>query len=149
MAGRCFTIGVFQDAAWAAKGLDALAKHGFVPESLTVLAKDTPEARGLIKTHLQQEPQTIDVVGLGPVAAHGPLVAELQGADNRLSASGLAATIGRAGFQTHDGQIYERLTARGGILVAIHHEPRAADALATLHAYGGGNAAIGAYAGRV
>ena len=38
---------------------------------------------------------------------------------------------------------------RGGVLVAIHSEPRAADALAVLHSYGGGNAAIGAWSGRV
>ena len=38
---------------------------------------------------------------------------------------------------------------RGGVLVAIKSEPRAADALAILHSYGGGNAAIGAWTGRV
>ena len=53
------------------------------------------------------------------------------------------------GFQAHDGYIYEALTGRGGVLVAVHNEPRAADALAKLHAYGGGNAAIGAWTGRV
>ena len=36
----------------------------------------------------------------------------------------------RVGFQAHDGRIFETLTGRGGILVAIHSEPRAADALA-------------------
>jgi hypothetical protein len=61
----------------------------------------------------------------------------------------LAATFGRAGFQAHDGHIFETLAGRGGVLVAIRSEARAADALAKLHAYGGGNAAIGAYAGRV
>jgi hypothetical protein len=35
------------------------------------------------------------------------------------------------------------------VLVAVHNEPRAADALARLHAYGAGNAAIGAWTGRV
>ena len=55
----------------------------------------------------------------------------------------------RVGFQSHDGRIFEALAARGGVLVAIHSEPRAADALALLHSYGGGNAAIGAWTGRV
>jgi hypothetical protein len=55
----------------------------------------------------------------------------------------------RVGFQAHDGRIFEALAARGGILVAIRTEPRAADALALLHSYGGGNAAIGAWTGRV
>ena len=55
----------------------------------------------------------------------------------------------RVGFQAHDGRIFEALTGRGGVLVAIQSEPRAADALAILHSYGGGNAAIGAWTGRV
>jgi hypothetical protein len=55
----------------------------------------------------------------------------------------------RVGFQAHDGFIFETLTKRGGVLVAIRSESRAADALALLHAYGGGNAAIGAWTGRV
>jgi hypothetical protein len=55
----------------------------------------------------------------------------------------------RVGFQTHDGQIYETLAGRGGVLVSVKSEPRAADALAIFHSYGGGNAAIGAWTGRV
>ena len=55
----------------------------------------------------------------------------------------------RVGFQAHDARIFDALTARGGVLVAIQGDPRAADALAILHSYGGGNAAIGAWAGRV
>jgi hypothetical protein len=35
------------------------------------------------------------------------------------------------------------------VLVAIASDARAADALAVLHSFGGGNAAIGAWAGRV
>jgi hypothetical protein len=62
---------------------------------------------------------------------------------------GLGAAMHRAGFQQHDGRIFETLTARGGVLVAIRSEPAAADALALLHSYGGGNAAIGAWSGRV
>jgi hypothetical protein len=55
----------------------------------------------------------------------------------------------RVGFQAHDARIFEALLGRGGVLVAIRNEPRAADALAILHSYGGGNAAIGAWSGRV
>ena len=61
----------------------------------------------------------------------------------------VAATARRIGFQAHDGRIFEILTSRGGVLVSITSEPRAADALAILHSYGGGNAAIGAWGGRV
>ena len=74
--------------------------------------------------------------------------------DNRLKPSLQAfklpfAEMRRVGFQAHDGRIFEALAGRGGILVAIRSDPRAADALALLHSYGGGNAAIGAWTGRV
>jgi hypothetical protein len=94
-------------------------------------------------------PQALDIHDLGPTVARGPLVAALQGSDQGLSKTGIAATMRRVGFQAHDGRIFDVLTARGGVLVAIHSEPRAADALAVLHSYGGGNAAIGAWTGRV
>jgi hypothetical protein len=53
------------------------------------------------------------------------------------------------GFQPHDGRIFETLVDRGGVLVAVCSEPRAADALSMLHCYGGGNTAIGAWTGRL
>ena len=144
-----FTIGVFQDAAWARRGVEALLRDGFAADSITILAKDSPEAAELIESTLGAPAGHVELRSLGPVLARGPLVATLQGADNGLESSGLGATIGRAGFQAHDGYIYETLTGRGGILVAVRSEPRAADVLAKLHAYGGGNAAIGAWTGKV
>ena len=149
--GPCFTVGVFQDAAWASRGLIALAGDGFPPEALSILAKQAPDVIELMRETfgVGPEQELVEVPGLGPAVAHGALVQTLQGADNALGASGVAATMRRAGFQAHDGFIYETLTARGGVLVAVAGEPRAADALAVMHAYGGGNAAIGAWGGRV
>jgi hypothetical protein len=147
-SGR-FTIGVFQDAGWARRGVEALLGDGFVPESLTIIAKDTPEAAELIESTLGAPAERIELKALGPAVVRGPLVSALQGSDNGLTSSGIGGTITRAGFQAHDGFIYDTLTGRGGVLVAIRNEPRAADALAKLHAYGGGNAAIGAWTGRV
>ncbi len=144
-----FTVGVFQDVAWAQRGLDALLSGGFVAESLSIVAKASPEAAAVIRGKLGTEPQEFDLPPIGPTVAAGPLVAALQGGDQELTRKGLAATFARVGFQPHDGYIYETLTGRGGILVAVRHEPRAADALAKLLAYGGGNAAIGAWAGRL
>jgi hypothetical protein len=144
-----FTIGVFQDVAWARKGTEALLDAGFVPESLTLLAKDTPDAAALIEQVLGEPPDRLELKALGAVLAKGPLVAALNGGDEGLRTAGLGGTITRVGFQPHDGQIYETLTGRGGVLVAVRNEPRAADALAKLHSYGGGNAAIGVWAGRL
>ena len=144
-----FTIGVFQDIAWARRGIEALLQDGFIPESLTVIAKESPDAESLIESTLGAPPEHLELKSLGAVVARGPLVAALQGSDNGLATAGLGRTIGRAGFQSHDGYIFETLTGRGGVLVGVRNEPRSADALAKLHAYGGGNAAIGAWTGRV
>lgn len=142
-------MGVFQDVAWATNGLDALRQAGFPPDSLTILAKESHEASALIEKTFGSAGTRLDVAALGAVVVHGPLVAALQGAAHDLAKRGLAGTMQRIGFQAHDGRIFEALAGRGGILVAILSEPRAADALAILHSYGGGNAAIGAWMGRV
>jgi hypothetical protein len=144
-----FTVAVFQDVAWAQKGLAALRQAGFPPESMTILAKESADAAALIERTLGAGGERIELADIGVVVARGPLVAALQGSARDLAKLGIAGTMRRVGFQSHDGRIFELLTGRGGILVAIHSEPRAADALAIFHSYGGGNAAIGAWTGRV
>ena len=149
VAAGVFTVGVFQDVAWATKGLDALRRAGFASESLTVMAKDGTDASALIERTLGSAGERIEVRDIGPLVGRGPLVAVLQGSASDLKKLGVAGTMRRVGFQAHDARIFEALTGRGGVLVAIRNEPRAADALAILHSYGGGNAAIGAWSGRV
>ena len=114
-----------------------------------MIIKETPEAADLVRRTFGVDATTIDLRRVGTVVAHGPLVGALQGSERDLDRVGVAATMRRVGFQAHDGFIYETLTARGGVLVGVHSEPRAADALAIMFAYGGGNAAIGAWGGRV
>jgi hypothetical protein len=144
-----FTVGVFQDAAWAEKGIGALTQAGFGTDMMTVLAKDGDASAKLIERVFGTPAERIDIAGAGSIVARGPLVEALQGPDRDLPKLGLAGTMRRVGFQAHDGRIFDVLVGRGGILVAIRSEPRAADALAILHSYGGGNAAIGAWTGRV
>lgn len=144
-----FTVGVFQDAAWAERGLDALRRRGFAAGSLSVVAKHSAPVAALVERALAADTTPVDVSGLGAAIARGPLVDALQGADGGLGRTGIAATMRRAGFQAHDGFIFETLTARGGVLVGVESEALAADALTVLHSYGGGNAAIGAWTGRV
>jgi hypothetical protein len=116
---------------------------------MTILAKESADAAALIERTLGAGGERIELADIGVVVARGPLVAALQGSARDLAKLGIAGTMRRVGFQSHDGRIFELLTGRGGILVAIHSEPRAADALAIFHSYGGGNAAIGAWTGRV
>jgi hypothetical protein len=142
-----FTVGVFQDIAWAQKGVEALKQAGFPVETLTILAKDGAEASAFIERELGGAAERVELAGIGAAVTRGPLVATLGATD--LIKLGLSGTMRRVGFQAHDSRIFDALTGRGGVLVAIQTEPRAADALAILHSYGGGNAAIGAWTGRV
>jgi hypothetical protein len=144
-----FTVAVFQDAAWAAKGIDALKSAGFPSEALTIVAKDAPAVASLVEKTFGSPGDRLELAAIGTAVARGPLVAALEGAARDLAKIGLAGAMRRVGFQAHDGRIFEALTGRGGVLVAVRSEPRAADALALFHSYGGGNAAIGAWSGRV
>ena len=144
-----FTVAVFQDAAWAAKGLDALRHAGFPPKRSRSSRRTAPTRRACSRRRSAPVGDRLDISGVGVVLTKGRLVDALQGGAGDLPKLGIAATIRRVGFQPHDGRIFETLVARGGVLVAIRSEPRAADALAIMHSHGGGNAAIGAWTGRV
>jgi hypothetical protein len=144
-----FTIGVFKDIAWAERGIDALKRQGFTADRITVAAKASPEAAAFIERVLGAAPEPVDLPVVGAALARGTLVGALDGPGRDLARIGAAAAMKRAGFQTHDGLIFETLVGKGGVLVAIDDAPRAADALAVMQSYGGGNAAIGAWANRV
>jgi hypothetical protein len=144
-----FTIGVFKDIAWAERGIDALKQQGFSAERMTVAAKASPEAAALIERVFGAAPESLELPVLGAAMARGTLTGTLNGTGRDLARIGMAAAMRRAGFQPHDGLIFETLLGKGGVLVAVEDAPRAADALAVLQSYGGGNAAIGAWANRV
>ena len=144
-----FTVGVFQDTAWAAKGISALKDAGFTVDMFSMLAKDAPDAAALVEKTFGAKGDRFEIPAVGAVLGRGALVESLQGSGRDLGKVGVAGAMRRVGFQPHDGRIFETLTGRGGILLAIQTESRAADALAILFSYGGGNAAIGAWTGRV
>ena len=143
-----FTVGVFKDVPSAEKGIDALKSHGFPADALSIVARQE-EAATLVERVFGRPAESRELPGLGAVLAVGSLVEALEGSERDLSRVGLPAAMRRVGFQLHDGQIFEALTLRGGVLVAVRGEARAADALSALHNYGAGNAAIGAWTGRV
>jgi hypothetical protein len=144
-----YTIGVFKDVPSAERGIDALKRQGFPAEALTVLAKETPDTSGLLQKVFGRTPDKLDLPGIGVTVGVGSLLTILEAGSGDTTKTGLASSLTRVGFQPHDGRIFETLTDRGGVLVAVRSEPRAADALSTLHCYGGGNAAIGAWTGRL
>src|SRR5512139_1933126 len=118
------TVGVFQNVAWASRGIDALLGIGLSTDALSVMAPDSSDAAALIARVFGTPGATIDVASVGRAVVHGPLVLVLQGTADDLAHLGIAGTMRRAGFQAHDARIYELLTARGGVLVAIHSESR-------------------------
>ena len=144
-----FTIGVFKDIEWAERGIDALKQKGFTVDVMSLAAKASPETSALIERTLGAAPESLELPVVGPAVAGGTLTAKLDGPGRDLARIGIAAAMRRAGFQPHDGLIFETLVGKGGVLVAIEDAPRAADALAVMHSFGGGNAAIGAWARRV
>ena len=144
-----YTVGVFKDVPSAERGIDALKRQGFPEEALSLVVRDSPEASSLVQKVFGRTGDKIEVRGLGDALAMGSLLTVLDEPAGDLAKSGLASAFKRVGFQPHDGRIFETLTERGGVLVAVRSEPRAADALSTLHCYGGGNAAIGAWSGRL
>jgi hypothetical protein len=144
-----YTVGVFKDVASAERGVEALKRQGFQAEALTMLARESSETSDLLQKVFGRTPGKVDIQGIGIAVADGSLLAALEAAAGGLPDNGLATSLKHAGFQPHDGRIFETLVDRGGVLVAVCSEPRAADALSTLHCYGGGNAAIGAWAGRL
>jgi hypothetical protein len=144
-----YTVGVFKDVTSAERGIDALKRQGFPVEALTVMAKEGPETSGLLQKLFGRTPGQVELLGVGTTVAAGGLVTVLEAASGDLARHGLAIRLKQVGFQPHDGRIFETLIDRGGVLVAVCSEPRAADALSTLHCYGGGNAAIGAWTGRL
>src|SRR6476620_4124534 len=91
-----FTVGVFQDIQWAARGIDALKKQGLAVESLSVLGKASPALGELIERELGAA-EPLEIRDLGPSMARGPIVAALRGGDDGLAKLGLAGTMRRVG----------------------------------------------------
>ena len=149
VAGGLNTVAVFKDVEAAKAAVDVLRAKGFAAESLSVVAKAGEAVATWAASVLVRPLQALTLPRLEAVVAAGPLVDAIDGGTGHLAKAGLAEAMKRAGFQAHDGLIFEKLVERGGVLVAVRNEPRAADAISVFHNCGGGNAAIGAWAGRV
>ena len=110
-----FTVGVFQDVAWAAKGIDALKQAGFPPESLTILAKDTPEAAALIEKALGAKGDRLDVAGGRRRRRSRPAARTRSRAPPATSPSwGCPARCAASGFRRTTGESSRRSPAAAG-----------------------------------
>jgi hypothetical protein len=125
VAGGLHTVAVFKDLEWARRGVAELRRNDFPPEAMSVIAKPGEGVADWAAGVLGAAVPAVTLPRLGEVLAAGPLVEALDGGAGRFGRGGLAATANAAGFQPHDGQIFETLVERGGILVAVRSEPRA------------------------
>lgn len=147
-ANALHTVAVFADLPSATLCVEALlTRHGIAPATVSLLARDAPEIVAWMSSVTGQEPALIEAQVVGALRGVGPLAGG--GWASGLAAEGIEGLMYTAGFQAHDGRIFTRLVERGGVLVAVTSDARAADVLAAMHNFGGGNAAIGAWRGRV
>ena len=93
-----FTVGVFQDVAWAKKGLDALMRAGLPAESLSIIAKDSADVGSLIQQTLGRSGRAARLTGAGTVLTGGPLVDALQRLARDLPTLGLSGRCAAWGF---------------------------------------------------
>ena len=149
-----YAPGVRNSAGKLGKGLDIRGDGGYIAVAPSVVSEDRRTGtytweRAPFDQALAPMPawllERVESAG----ATKPKSIRDMADAGRNVALTSLAGTMRRVGFQAHDSRIFEMLTGRGGVLVAIRSEPRAADALALLHSYGGGNAAIGAWTGRV
>ena len=99
-----FTVGVFQDAVWAAKGLQALKLAGFVPESLTILAKDGADVSALFTRVFGSTPRPSRTASDWRRAPHAVRWSTryYRGASRDLAKLESQARCGASDFEAHD-----------------------------------------------
>ena len=137
------TVGVFADLATARTAVNALlTTHRFAASTMSAVANDDPALEAWM-AEVFGGSRTASA-GTAALRVAGPLVP-----GTGFPGDGVDGLMRASGFQSHDGRIFARLVERGGVLVAVTSDARAADALSVMHAYGGGNAAIGAWQGRL
>src|SRR5216683_564797 len=88
-----FTVGVFQDVAWARKGIEALKLAGFPSNSFSIIAKDSPDRAALVEQTCGSAADRLEVAIVGQVLARGPLVDALEGLGRDLAKLGLARSM--------------------------------------------------------
>jgi hypothetical protein len=129
------TVGVFVTRYRPTAVNALLTMHRFAAPTLSAIANDDPAL----------EAWMADVFGGSRTASAGAAALRVAGPlvpGAGFPGDGVDGLMRASGFQSHDGRIFARLVERGGVLVAVTSDARAADALSVMHAYGGGNAAI-------
>ena len=92
-----YTVGVFKDVPSAERGIEALKRQGFPSESLSLLAKDTPDAGALLQKVFGRMPGKVDVRSVGTAVGMGSLLDALGTPDGELARDGAGKCLEAGG----------------------------------------------------
>ena len=140
-AYRRTVIGVFDNPTLVERALTELKEEGFLPEQVSVIARDSHETRTLVRdTGMGGEGtatgaltggitggiigwlvgiSALVIPGIGPIVGAGVLASTLVGAGVGAAAGGLIGALGDLGVPEEEARGYEASVREGRILLAV------------------------------
>jgi len=152
-------VGVFDDRDDAQDAINALRDAGFLPDTISVLARDRDMA-GAIADDTGTEAGAgaaagamaggvlggiagwlvgigaLAIPGVGPIIAAGPLAATLGGIAVGAAGGGIIGALTGAGVPEEEARYYDEEFRRGGIVVSVNAPGRYREAITILREYG-------------
>ncbi len=138
---RRTVIGVFDGPTQAERALTGLKEEGFLPDQVSVVARETDETRALVQdTGMGGEGaasgalaggitggiigwlvgiSALVIPGIGPIVGAGVLASTLVGAGVGAAAGGLIGALGELGVPEDEARAYEASVREGRILLAV------------------------------
>jgi hypothetical protein len=145
MANGQTVVGIFDGQNDAEKALNELKSAGFMPDQVSVVAKDTGETKSMVERSDMGGAETtgagtgalmgglfggaagwligigaLAIPGIGPIVAAGALATTLGGAAVGAVAGGLIGALVGAGIPEEDARTYETHVKEGRILITAN-----------------------------
>jgi hypothetical protein len=154
-------IGIFESTDRATGALNALRDAGFVPDQVSVLARDVQATREIAEnTDMVAEDagkgaitgtllgglagwlvgiSALAIPGIGPIVGAGIIGTTLAGAGIGAAAGGLIGALGAHGVPEEDARGYEEEVRQGSVLLTVHarSEAQVEEASAIFGSHGG------------
>ncbi len=138
---RRTVIGVFDGPTQAERALTGLKEEGFLPDQVSVIARETDETRAMVRdTGMGGEGaatgalaggitggiigwlvgiSALVIPGIGPIVGAGVLASTLVGAGVGAVAGGLMGALADLGVPEEEARVYEDSVREGRILLAV------------------------------
>jgi hypothetical protein len=144
MAGKNTAVfGIYRGRAEAEAAVDALTDQGFRPADISVLMPDNIGTKDFAHEKSTKAPEgattgagtgaviggtlgllagigALDIPGLGPFIAAGPIMGALAGAGTGGVAGGLIGALIGMGIPEYEAKRYEGMVKEGKILLSVH-----------------------------